>query len=157
MLGHRGITHSLFAAMLAAAIASLVLRSRKDLALLFGVAASRTRILVAFTSAATISQANGALSAAGVSVAGGLPRLGLLLVVAPDSPDFSGLIAAIDRLRADPAIQTAAMSTAIAGAAIPPPATAPALLAFADSRFTPPDCASDDLGCCFASFVAVRS
>src|SRR5437868_2749404 len=40
MLGHRGLTHSIVAAMLAAAIASLVLRSRRDLLLLFGVAAS---------------------------------------------------------------------------------------------------------------------
>jgi inner membrane protein len=42
MLGHRGVTHSLLAAMVSAAIAAIVLRSRsqKDWLFLFGVAAS---------------------------------------------------------------------------------------------------------------------
>src|SRR5437867_2611172 len=43
------------------------------------VTASRTRLILGFTPTATVAQANAALSAAGVSVVGGLPALGLLL------------------------------------------------------------------------------
>ena len=47
---------------------------------------------------------------------------GLLLAAAPATPDFSGLTHALAALRAHPAVETAAMSTEITPAALPPTA-----------------------------------
>ena len=73
------------------------------------VKASRTRILLGFKPDTTVSQANAALNAAGTTIIGGLPDLGILLVQAPDTPDFSGLSAARDALRSQPTVEFAAM------------------------------------------------
>ncbi|MEX1253326.1 MAG: flexitail domain-containing putative surface protein [Dehalococcoidia bacterium] len=69
---------------------------------------SRTDIIVGFTSTATVGDANDALADAGVIVVGGLPDLGMVLVQAPDTPDFSGLDAALGVLQAHPAVEFAA-------------------------------------------------
>ena len=74
------------------------------------VMASRTHILLGFAADTTVAQANAALAGTGVVIIGGLPRLGLLLVEAPDTPDFSGLTATLTALRANPAVDVAAMS-----------------------------------------------
>ncbi|MCL4396217.1 MAG: hypothetical protein M1482_15680, partial [Chloroflexi bacterium] len=86
---------------------------------LFGIKASRTRLLLGFKPSATVAQANAALRGAGVILLGGLPDLGLLLVVAPDTPDFSGLLAAQRSLRSDAAVSLAALSTVAGDNAVP--------------------------------------
>ena len=72
--------------------------------------ASRTRVLVTFTSTATVDQANAALRGAGVTIFGGLPKPRILLVGAADSADFSSIDMAIEALRASPAVEAAAPS-----------------------------------------------
>jgi len=83
------------------------------------VLTSRTHILVTLSASATVAQANAALAAANVAVLGGLPKLGILLVGATDSPDFSGLDAALRSLRANPAVASAAMSMAAEADVVP--------------------------------------
>jgi alpha-tubulin suppressor-like RCC1 family protein/uncharacterized protein YkwD/thiol-disulfide isomerase/thioredoxin/plastocyanin/uncharacterized membrane protein YphA (DoxX/SURF4 family) len=86
------------------------------------VIASRTRILLGFNTGVTVAQANDALQAAGTTIIGGLPKLGILLVQAPDTPDFSGLAAAQEALRANPAVEFAAISMVTETKIIPQPA-----------------------------------
>src|SRR4029079_16704055 len=50
-----------------------------------------------------------ALAAAGTAIIGGLPTLHILLVATPDTGDFTGLEAALASLRANPAVEFAAM------------------------------------------------
>jgi Subtilase family len=69
-----------------------------------------------------VAQANAALSAAQVSILGGLPVERILVVVAVDTADFSGLSAALQSLRADPNVAFAAMSSEIVPQAVPRPA-----------------------------------
>jgi hypothetical protein len=69
-----------------------------------GVEVARTRIIVLFTRTATVAQANAALATAGVTIIGGSPREAILLVAAPDTPDLSGLHAALQALQAAPAV-----------------------------------------------------
>ncbi len=90
----------------------------------WGFLASRTRILLGFTDTATVGQANAALQAASVAIIGGLPEVDILLVSAQDTPDFSGLTAALDTLRADPEVDFAAMSTEMELQELPRPADA---------------------------------
>lgn len=87
----------------------------------FGIQASRTRIMVGFTPTATVTQANAALAAAGASVIGGLPTLGIALLSVLDSTDFSTLTAALASLRANPAISFASMSTELTPDVTPRP------------------------------------
>ncbi|MCL4534081.1 MAG: PKD domain-containing protein, partial [Bacteroidetes bacterium] len=90
----------------------------------FALTASRTRLLLRFTSTATVAQANAALTAAGVVIIGGQPKTGILLVAAPDSADFTALEAARASLRANPAVSSAAMDLEETLAALPRPAEA---------------------------------
>jgi uncharacterized protein YkwD len=83
------------------------------------VEASRTLIVVAFRETATVAGANKALADADILVIGGLPDLGLLLVRANDSGDFSGLDTALRALRRHDEVQFASMSFAIAESALP--------------------------------------
>jgi len=87
----------------------------------WGIQASRTRIMVGFTSTATVAQANAALAAANATVQGGLPSLGVVLVTVPDSADFSTLTSALQSLRSNPVIEFAAMSTRVQGDVTPRP------------------------------------
>jgi uncharacterized protein YkwD/plastocyanin len=84
-----------------------------------GVVASRTRILVKFAPDADLAEANAALEAAGVVVAGGLPDTGLILVLAPDTPDFAGLDQALESLRASPFVELASLSMEVAHRTVP--------------------------------------
>ncbi len=86
---------------------------------IFGNMVSRTRILVTVAATATVDQVNTAFATAGVDLLGGLPRLGMVLVAAPDTLDLSGLSRALASLRASPAIGNAAMSPQIALDALP--------------------------------------
>ncbi len=88
----------------------------------WGFLTSRTRILLGFTDTATVTQANAALQAATVAIIGGLPEVDILLVAAQDTPDFSGLTAALDTLRADPAVDFAAISSEMELQELPRPA-----------------------------------
>jgi subtilisin family serine protease/plastocyanin len=88
----------------------------------FGFLASRTQILLGFTDAATVGQANAALVEANVVILGGLSNFDILLAGAPDTPDFSGLTTAIETLRANPAVEFAAMSSEQITSAVPRPA-----------------------------------
>ncbi|HVC34497.1 MAG TPA: S8 family serine peptidase, partial [Chloroflexota bacterium] len=85
----------------------------------WGIMASRTRILVSFAPTATVTEANAALTGANVVVRGGVPDLGILLVTAPDTPDFSGLTGALASLRANPAVSNASMSPQVGFDALP--------------------------------------
>ncbi|HEY0583459.1 MAG TPA: S8 family serine peptidase, partial [Chloroflexota bacterium] len=87
-----------------------------------GSTMSRTRILVGFTSSATVAQANAALQSANVTILGGKPGLGMLLVGAPDTSDFSGLDAAVDALRAAAGVDIAARSPVLNVDRVPRPA-----------------------------------
>ncbi|HEV7665609.1 MAG TPA: hypothetical protein VGQ62_18905, partial [Chloroflexota bacterium] len=87
-----------------------------------GIMASRTRILVSFNANATVAEANAALAAAGVNVLGGIPGLGLVLVGAPDTVDFSGIAGAQKALRASGAIDIAVGDTAVERKIVPPQA-----------------------------------
>src|SRR5260221_170856 len=78
-----------------------------------------THIILGFKSPATVSQANAALQAAQVSIIGGLPMVSILLVAAADTPDFSGLDAAIQSLRADPSVEFAARSLELTLSEVP--------------------------------------
>src|SRR5258708_2414092 len=84
-----------------------------------GAQMARTHIILGFKSTATVSQANAALQAAQVSIIGGLPMLSILLVAAADTPDFSGLDAAIQSLRADPSVEFAARSLELTLSEVP--------------------------------------
>jgi hypothetical protein len=88
----------------------------------FELRASRTRLLVGFAEGATVAQANAALTAAGVTVGGGLPSVGVLMVTAPDTPDFSALDAALRSLRSDPGVAFASLSREIVPHSLPRPA-----------------------------------
>jgi hypothetical protein len=69
---------------------------------IFGLMVSRTRILVTVAPTATVGQVNAALATASVNLLGGLPELGMILVGAPDTLDFSGLGTSLASLRASP-------------------------------------------------------
>jgi plastocyanin len=84
-----------------------------------GVDMSRTRILVTFSPTATVAQINAALATADVTIAGGLPRSGLLLVTAADTPDFSALDRAATALQASPGVQAASISPLMTMSALP--------------------------------------
>ncbi len=88
----------------------------------FGFLVSRTRIILGFVDRATVAQANAAMQAANVVIVGGLPDTATLLVLAPDTADFSGLTAALDSLRSSPAVNFAAMSPEMETAEVPAPA-----------------------------------
>ena len=90
---------------------------------IWGTLTSRTRILLGFTDTATVAEANAAIQAASVEIIGGLPNLETLLVSAEDTSDFSGLTTALDTLRADPAVDFAAMSPEIGLDEVPRPAS----------------------------------
>jgi Ca2+-binding RTX toxin-like protein len=85
----------------------------------FGVVASPTRILVGFKERATVAQANAALARARTRILGALPRPGILLVETKGRPGFARLGNATTALRADPAIEFAAMSLGVELQALP--------------------------------------
>src|SRR5207253_950114 len=70
---------------------------------------------------ATVAQANAALGAAGVTIIGGLPAEGILLVAAPDTADLSGLHASLQSLQANTAVRAATPSVRMAAEVIPHP------------------------------------
>jgi subtilisin family serine protease len=59
------------------------------------------------------------MQAANVTIIGGLPRLGVLLVAAPSTADFSGLDTSLISLRADPAIGIATRSERLSVEEVP--------------------------------------
>lgn len=83
------------------------------------VLAHRSHLLVGFVEGATVAEANAALDAAGTPIVGGLPDLGVVLVAAPDTPDFSGLVTAVETLRAHPAVQFAALDAELTTSSLP--------------------------------------
>jgi uncharacterized protein YkwD/PKD repeat protein/plastocyanin len=87
----------------------------------WGYRASRKRILIAFQPEATVAEANAALAAARVVIAGALPRVGILLAFAEDTPDFSAVEAAIASLEADPSVEAATLSEEVQLDALPRP------------------------------------
>jgi len=87
----------------------------------FSILSSRTRVLIGFTPNTTVAQANAALSAAGVTIIGGLPKFGTLLAITPDAPDFSPLVDALRLLRANPTVDFASRDEVVAPRAIPLP------------------------------------
>ena len=95
----------------------------------FGVEASTSRIMLGFRQDATVSEANEALEAADVTIIGGLPATGMLLVESPagfgggersTASRFADLAEAIDILRSAPGVAYAAMSTVAETKAAPP-------------------------------------
>lgn len=89
----------------------------------FGVQASTTRIMLGFEPDATVADANAALADADVTIIGGMPSAGMLLVSARDAwwadDDFTLLEEALEALRASPAVRYAAMSTKIDEQSVP--------------------------------------
>jgi Ca2+-binding RTX toxin-like protein/Tol biopolymer transport system component len=85
----------------------------------FGVLASRSRIILGFEDDATVVQANEALRAARVQILAGMPRVGILVVEPKRQAGFRRLGTALATLRSNPAVRFAAMSLAVAPAALP--------------------------------------
>ena len=86
------------------------------------VEASRTRIMLGFEEGATVAQVNSALADADVTIIGGRPDLGMLLVetrLGGYFGSFTMLDQALAILRAAPGIQYAAMSTKVSATAVP--------------------------------------
>ena len=76
----------------------------------WGLTISRTTILVLFSSSATVSEANGLLAATHARVVGRLSGTGAVVLNIADAGDgdFTDLFAALDTLRASPAVSAAA-------------------------------------------------
>lgn len=85
-----------------------------------GMFTSRTRIITAFDDSATVSEVNAAIQAAGASIVGGLPDLGIVLLVIPPADDFSTLDTALATLRSYPAIAVASMDIQVEANVTPP-------------------------------------
>lgn len=88
----------------------------------YGVAASKSRILLGFKPGATVEQANEALTLADVRIIGGLPELGILLVE-PRGGAFGGVFAPLEKalvdLRGAAGVAYAARSTVVHADAVP--------------------------------------
>ena len=90
-----------------------------------GVTMSRSRLLVGFTPATTVAEANQALSRAEVSIVGGLPDLNLLLVeVTPRAPGFGDLDRALAVLKDNGVVELVSVSPNLALSSLPAPAEA---------------------------------
>ena len=102
-------------------------REEADLAIHpnFAFEASRTRILMGFVDTATVADANEVLARANTPILGVTPGIGTLLVGAPDRADFSALDAVLAQLRAEPAVEFAAMDIVEQPDAIPDPSPTP--------------------------------
>ncbi|MGB8858125.1 MAG: S8 family serine peptidase, partial [Ilumatobacteraceae bacterium] len=90
----------------------------------FGILVTRNRILVSFTASATVPQANAALAAAGLTIVGGNRDLSLLVTEVADAGTASldYMQTALDTLRAQPGVRTAAYDISInPEAALPRP------------------------------------
>ncbi len=90
-----------------------------------GIVVSRNRILVSFTDAARVPQANAALAEAGVRILGGIRDLKMLVGEVADAGtlDLDYMQSAIDTLRAQPGVRTAAYDFGVdTESALPRPA-----------------------------------
>lgn len=75
--------------------------------------ASRTRIMLMFTQTATVAEANRAIAAAGVEILGGMGTIRVFQVGVEDDGTFGPLEKALESLRADPAVEAAAINPVI--------------------------------------------
>ena len=80
-----------------------------------GILVTRNRILVSFTDAATVPQANAALAAAGLTIVGGNLDLKLIVTEVADAgtAGLDYMQAALDTLRVQPGVRTAAYDISI--------------------------------------------
>jgi uncharacterized repeat protein (TIGR01451 family) len=96
-----------------------------------GILVTRNRILLSFTDTATVPQANAALAAAGLTIVGGNLDLKLMVTEVADAgtADLDYMQAALDALRAQPGVRTAAYDisidpeTALPRPSVPDPGT----------------------------------
>ena len=90
-----------------------------------GIEVSRNRILVSFTSSATVAQANAALAAVGLTIVGGNRDVELLITEVADAgtPTLEYMQQALDVLRLQPGVRTAAYDVSLnPNTALPRPA-----------------------------------
>jgi serine protease inhibitor len=75
-----------------------------------GIYASRTTLLLKFKDDVTVADANRAIAAAGVEIVGGIGTLKTIFAAVTDDGTFEPLVAALERLTMDPAVEVAAMN-----------------------------------------------